>query len=41
MYYLDIGAPNDLIAENVPLIAVRVPAAMGRDTLVQPQGGSA
>ncbi|HLN29389.1 MAG TPA: Z1 domain-containing protein [Gemmataceae bacterium] len=41
MYYLDIGTPNDLIAENVPLIAVRVPVAMGRDTLIQPQGGGA
>jgi hypothetical protein len=40
MYYFDIRTPNDeLLAENVPLIAVKVPPAMGRDTLVQPQGG--
>ncbi len=36
--YLDLGEPNALVAENVPHIAVWVPAAMTRDTVDQPQG---
>jgi hypothetical protein len=38
MSYLDLGEPDALIAENVPHIAVWVPAAMARDTVFQPQG---
>jgi Z1 domain len=37
--YLDLGKPNAMIAENVPMIAVWVPAALGQDAVVQPQGG--
>jgi hypothetical protein len=37
--YLDLGEQNDLVAENVPHLAVWIPAAMARDTLLQPQGG--
>ncbi|MHB1561177.1 MAG: Z1 domain-containing protein [Isosphaeraceae bacterium] len=39
MFYLDVGRPDDLLAENVPLIAAWVPTALARDTLFQPQGG--
>ena len=39
MTYLDLGEPNSLVAENVPHLAVWIPAAMARDTLLQPQGG--
>jgi hypothetical protein len=39
MSYLDLGEANALIAEDVPHIAVWVPADMARDTLQQPQGG--
>lgn len=39
MSYLDIGDPGNLIAENVPQIAVWIPAEMAHDTLIQPQGG--
>lgn len=41
LYYLDIGKPNEIIAGDVPLISVWVPAMIGRDTLFQPQGGGA
>ncbi len=37
--YLDLGLPNALIAENVPMLAVWVPAALAQDAVVQPQGG--
>jgi len=36
--YLDLGEQNDLVAENVPHLAVWIPANMARDTLIQPQG---
>lgn len=36
---LDLGEPNALIAENLPMIAVWVPAALAQDVLMQPQGG--
>jgi hypothetical protein len=39
MGYLDLGLPNALVAQNIPHLAVWVPAAMARDTLSQPQGG--
>ncbi len=39
MSYLDLGEANALVAENVPHLAVWVPADMARDTLLQPQGG--
>ena len=39
MSYLDIGEPGSLIAENVPHIAVWIPGAIARDSLIQPQGG--
>lgn len=39
MSYLDLGEANDLIAEDVPHLAVYVPSAMAQDTLQQPQGG--
>jgi len=43
MSYLDFGprnAPrNSLIAENVPMIAVWIPAVLSQDAVVQPQGG--
>jgi hypothetical protein len=38
MSYLDLGETNALIAENVPHLAVWIPAPMTRDTLIQPQG---
>ena len=38
MSYLDLGEPDALIADNVPHVAVYVPAALARDTLQQPQG---
>lgn len=37
--YLDLGEPNQLIAENIPHLAIWVPSEMSRDTLMQPQGG--
>lgn len=37
--YLDLGQPNALVAQNIPHLAVWVPASMARDTLSQPQGG--
>jgi hypothetical protein len=36
--YLDLGEQGSLIAENIPIIAVWVPADIARDTLLQPQG---
>ncbi len=39
MGYLDLGQPNALIAQNVPHLAVWIPASMARDRLSQPQGG--
>lgn len=39
MNYLDLGDANNIIAENVPHLAVWIPASMARDTLLQPQGG--
>ncbi len=39
LHYLDLGEPNELVAGNVPQLAVWIPAAMARDTLLQPQGG--
>jgi hypothetical protein len=41
MSYLDLGEPGALVAENIPHVAVWVPADMARDTLFQPQGGRA
>jgi hypothetical protein len=41
IHYFNIGRQNNPIAQNVPMIAVWVPPAMGRDTLVQPQGDGA
>ena len=40
MSNLDIGVPAAMIAENVPHIAVWIPAEIACDTLDQPQGGS-
>jgi hypothetical protein len=40
MSYLDLGKPNTLIAQNVPMIAVWVPAVLAHDAVVQPQGGA-
>jgi hypothetical protein len=39
MSYLDLGERVSLVAENVPHLAVWVPAELARDTLLQPQGG--
>ncbi len=39
MGYLDLGQPNALVAQSIPHLAVWVPSAMARDTLLQPQGG--
>jgi len=39
MSYLNLGDASPFIAENVPHLAVWIPAAMARDTLLQPQGG--
>ena len=36
--YLDLGEQNNLVAQNVPHIAVWVPDSMARDSLLQPQG---
>jgi hypothetical protein len=36
--YLDLGEPHELIAENVPHLAVWIPSHIARDTLIQPQG---
>lgn len=36
--YLDLGQPNALVGQNIPHLAVWVPADMARDTLSQPQG---
>lgn len=38
MSYLDLGEANELLAENVPHLAIWIPANMARDTLQQPQG---
>ena len=37
--YLDLGQAGATIAQNIPHLAVWVPANMARDTLSQPQGG--
>jgi hypothetical protein len=37
--YLDLGEQGALIAENIPMIAVWVPASMAQDVVTQPQGG--
>lgn len=37
--YLDLGQPSALVGQNIPHLAVWVPADMARDTLSQPQGG--
>jgi hypothetical protein len=39
MSYLDLGEAGHPIAQNVPHLAVWVPAEMSRDALHQPQGG--
>jgi hypothetical protein len=39
MGYLDLGQPNSLVAQNVPYLAVWMPANTARDTLTQAQGG--
>jgi hypothetical protein len=40
MSNLDLGEPGALIAENIPHLAVWIPATMARDALSQPQGGN-
>ena len=37
--YLDLGEADNLVAENIPHLAVWVPGGIARDTLIQPQGG--
>jgi hypothetical protein len=41
LHYVDIGSADALVAQNVPLVAVWVPAAMAQDVVRQPQGGRA
>ena len=40
MGYLDLGQPNALVAQNIPHLAVWMPANTAKDTLSQPQGGT-